>query len=104
MFKFFYQNRFGKGVTREIGLDLIEMGVKNVCVVTDPHLFGLKNGPVQTGEQKMTQTQTYTNTDVHKHTQTVTHKQSHTNNQTHTHTHTHTHTPREIKCIKYKIK
>ena len=28
--------RFGKGVTREVGMDLAEIGAKNVLVITDP--------------------------------------------------------------------
>jgi hypothetical protein len=28
--------RFGKGVTREVGMDLAEIGAKSVLVVTDP--------------------------------------------------------------------
>jgi hydroxyacid-oxoacid transhydrogenase len=38
--------RFGKGVTREIGMDLAELGVKHVLVMTDPVLRPLP--PVQT--------------------------------------------------------
>ena len=30
--------RFGPGVTREVGMDLAEMGVKRVMVLTDPQL------------------------------------------------------------------
>src|SRR3954465_15794412 len=38
--------RFGKGVTREVGMDLAEMGAKHVLVVTDPVLRTLP--PMQT--------------------------------------------------------
>src|SRR5215218_3555469 len=38
--------RFGKGVTREVGMDLAEMGAKNVLVVTDPIVRALP--PMQT--------------------------------------------------------
>eukprot|EP01084_Bolivina_argentea_P249628 417980_1 len=33
--------RFGRGVTSEVGQDLINMGIKNVCVVTDPIMANL---------------------------------------------------------------
>ncbi len=38
--------RFGKGVTREVGMDLAEMGAKKVLVITDPVVRKL--APVQT--------------------------------------------------------
>ena len=38
--------RFGKGVTREVGFDLVDLGVRNALVVTDPIVRGLP--PVQT--------------------------------------------------------
>ena len=38
--------RFGSGATREVGMDLDELGVKRVMVLTDPHLSHLP--PVQT--------------------------------------------------------
>ncbi|XP_024083770.1 hydroxyacid-oxoacid transhydrogenase, mitochondrial isoform X2 [Cimex lectularius] len=38
--------RYGPGVTREIGMDMMNMKVKNVCVMTDPHLSKLQ--PVKT--------------------------------------------------------
>src|SRR5688500_14983652 len=33
--------RFGKGVTREVGMDLAEMGARHVLVVTDPTVRAL---------------------------------------------------------------
>lgn len=33
--------RFGKGATREIGLDFVEMNMKHILVVTDSHLQNL---------------------------------------------------------------
>ena len=38
--------RFGAGVTREVGCDLADLGVRNVLVVTDPVMARLP--PVQT--------------------------------------------------------
>jgi hydroxyacid-oxoacid transhydrogenase len=38
--------RFGKGTTREVGMDLAELGVRRVMVLTDSHLSELQ--PVQT--------------------------------------------------------
>ncbi len=34
--------RFGAGVTREVGMDLAELGARNVLVITDPVLRGLR--------------------------------------------------------------
>ncbi|XP_068626953.1 probable hydroxyacid-oxoacid transhydrogenase, mitochondrial isoform X1 [Battus philenor] len=33
--------RYGLGVTREVGMDLVNMGVKNVCVMTDQNVVSL---------------------------------------------------------------
>ncbi|HIG30108.1 MAG TPA: iron-containing alcohol dehydrogenase [Verrucomicrobiales bacterium] len=38
--------RFGPGVTREVGMDLVELGVRRVMVLTDPVMTGLV--PVET--------------------------------------------------------
>src|SRR5580658_6160363 len=38
--------RFGPGVTREVGMDLADLGVHNVLVLTDPGLARM--APVQT--------------------------------------------------------
>ena len=27
--------RYGEGVTREVGCDVVNLGIKNLCVVTD---------------------------------------------------------------------
>jgi hydroxyacid-oxoacid transhydrogenase len=35
------QVRFGLGVTREVGMDLADLGVRNALVLTDPHLSGM---------------------------------------------------------------
>ncbi len=43
--------RFGRGVTREIGMDLAEMQVKRVMLLTDPNLAKLP--PVQTVRQSL---------------------------------------------------
>ena len=34
--------RFGSGTTREVGMDLADLGVANAMVLTDPHLRGLE--------------------------------------------------------------
>ncbi|HEY1760007.1 MAG TPA: hypothetical protein VGG72_31840 [Bryobacteraceae bacterium] len=34
--------RFGAGITREAGMDLAGLGVRNVLVITDPVLRGLR--------------------------------------------------------------
>ena len=38
--------RFGAGVTREVGMELVDLGVRTALVVTDPRLARL--APVQT--------------------------------------------------------
>ena len=38
--------RYGPGVTSEVGMDMVNMNAKNVCVMTDPHLAKLT--PVKT--------------------------------------------------------
>ena len=43
--------RFGPGTTREIGMDLADMGIKRVLLVTDPNLVNLP--PVQTGREAL---------------------------------------------------
>ena len=43
--------RFGSGTTREIGMDLADMGIKRVLVVTDPNLVNLP--PVQTAREAL---------------------------------------------------
>ena len=45
--------RFGPGVTREVGSDLAEIGVKHTLVITDRVLRGLANGPVQTALESL---------------------------------------------------
>ncbi|KAG5896139.1 hypothetical protein JTB14_011884 [Gonioctena quinquepunctata] len=44
--------RYGKGVTREVGMDMVNMGAKNVCVMTDPNLVNLH--PVKTTIDSLT--------------------------------------------------
>lgn len=43
--------RFGPGTTREIGMDLADMGIKRVLVVTDPNLVNLP--PVQVAREAL---------------------------------------------------
>lgn len=38
--------RYGIGVTREVGMDMVNLKAKKVCVMTDPHLVNLS--PVKT--------------------------------------------------------
>lgn len=33
--------RYGKGVTKEVGMDLVNLNVKNVCLMTDENLLNL---------------------------------------------------------------
>ncbi|MBT3605712.1 MAG: iron-containing alcohol dehydrogenase, partial [Candidatus Latescibacteria bacterium] len=43
--------RFGPGITREIGMDLSDMNIKRVLVVTDPNLVDLP--PVQVARESL---------------------------------------------------
>jgi len=47
--------RFGPGATREVGMDLADLGVRRALVVTDPHLAGLP--PVKTVLQSLSDQQ-----------------------------------------------
>ena len=42
--------RFGPGTTREVGMDLKDMGVKRAMVVTDPNLRDLVPVPLETAK------------------------------------------------------
>jgi hydroxyacid-oxoacid transhydrogenase len=33
--------QYGPGITQEVGMDLVNMKVKNVCVMTDPYIAKL---------------------------------------------------------------
>lgn len=44
--------RYGKGVTKEIGMDIVNLKAKNVCVMTDPYLAKL--APVKTTVDSLT--------------------------------------------------
>lgn len=44
--------RYGKGVTKEIGMDMANMNAKHVCVMTDPNLINL--GPINTTLNSLT--------------------------------------------------
>lgn len=44
--------RYGKGVTKEIGMDMVNLKAKNVCVMTDPYLTKLT--PVKTTIDSLT--------------------------------------------------
>ncbi|XP_075970313.1 type III alcohol dehydrogenase [Anticarsia gemmatalis] len=46
--------RYGLGVTREVGHDLVNMDAKNVCVVTDPNVVNLQ--PLKTTLDSLTKT------------------------------------------------
>jgi hydroxyacid-oxoacid transhydrogenase len=43
--------RFGFGATREVGADMVDMGVKHALVFTDPHLSHLP--PVETVRESL---------------------------------------------------
>ena len=43
--------RFGRGTTREVGMDLVDMGIERVLVITDPNLVNLP--PVQTAREAL---------------------------------------------------
>lgn len=45
--------RYGRGVTREVGEDLLDLGAKNVLVVTDPNLASIPNGPVDVVQESL---------------------------------------------------
>ena len=30
--------RYGEGVTREVGMDIVNLGIKNLCLFTDPNV------------------------------------------------------------------
>lgn len=44
--------RYGLGVTREVGQDLVNMSATNVCVMTDPNV--VKLSPVKTTLDSLT--------------------------------------------------
>lgn len=44
--------RYGKGVTKEIGMDMVNLKAKNVCVMTDPYI--VKLAPVKTTIDSLT--------------------------------------------------
>ncbi|KAJ8923772.1 hypothetical protein NQ315_010354, partial [Exocentrus adspersus] len=44
--------RYGKGVTKEVGMDMVNLKAKNVCVMTDPYLLNLP--PVKTTIDSLT--------------------------------------------------
>src|SRR6202158_4507138 len=45
--------RFGAGVTREVGMDLADLGVRRALVLTDPNLSGMR--PVQIVQESLEQ-------------------------------------------------